>query len=165
MCVSLFSRTGDQPHNTSSLCWIRCFFDTVLGPNSGNTTNATGGMPLTDLEQAWLKPFKPVRVPIAPISTCWHSHWRHAYTRGFELRVQPTSLRAQSCIHVMWRAVCRSAKVAVRRGPTLPRLPSPTLRHLHVACRCNQEGKIILSRDHEGTRAWALQRDRHPTCC
>eukprot|EP00041_Stephanoeca_diplocostata_P011510 m.190642 g.190642 ORF g.190642 m.190642 type:complete len:402 (+) comp18568_c0_seq2:161-1366(+) len=50
----------DQPHNTSSLCWIRCFFDTVLGPNSGNTTNATGGMPLADLENAWLKPFQPV---------------------------------------------------------------------------------------------------------
>jgi hypothetical protein len=47
-----------QPTNQSSVCWIRCFYQTVLGPGAGNsTTTSSDGMSLALLEDAWNRPF------------------------------------------------------------------------------------------------------------
>ena len=58
-----------QPHNSSTICWIRCFYQTVLGQSSGtqriNYTGAnsslpsnTGtGMAMSALKAAWEQPF------------------------------------------------------------------------------------------------------------
>ena len=43
--------------NTSSSCWITCFYNTALGPDAGKVHGAVGGMPLQDLVDAWNKPF------------------------------------------------------------------------------------------------------------
>eukprot|EP01065_Artemidia_motanka_P000736 TRINITY_DN1033_c0_g1_i1.p1 TRINITY_DN1033_c0_g1~~TRINITY_DN1033_c0_g1_i1.p1 ORF type:complete len:343 (+),score=108.21 TRINITY_DN1033_c0_g1_i1:69-1097(+) len=46
------------PRNTSSPCWINCFFDTVLGPDARNTTaKPIGGMPLDDIVSGWKRSF------------------------------------------------------------------------------------------------------------
>jgi len=43
-----------QPHNASSPCVARCYMQTILGPSGGERKiNATEGMPLPLLEQAW----------------------------------------------------------------------------------------------------------------
>ena len=49
-----------QPANRSSACWIRCFFDTVLGPDSGTrlTRRPAAAMPLDALRAAWLRGFE-----------------------------------------------------------------------------------------------------------
>ena len=48
-----------QPRNTTSSCFIRCFYRTVLGPRSGDGLGPSfiGGMPLSQLEAAWARPF------------------------------------------------------------------------------------------------------------
>eukprot|EP00038_Savillea_parva_P014792 m.217466 g.217466 ORF g.217466 m.217466 type:complete len:413 (+) comp29115_c0_seq1:66-1304(+) len=43
--------------NTSSLCWVECFFDTLLGQNSSTHVNTTGGLPLESASTAWRRPF------------------------------------------------------------------------------------------------------------
>jgi len=43
--------------NQTSPCWVRCFFSTVLGPESHNSTNVTG-LPLDQLADAWTGAFK-----------------------------------------------------------------------------------------------------------
>jgi hypothetical protein len=41
----------------SSICFINCFYATVLGPNANHTLDLTGGMPMELLEAAWDAPF------------------------------------------------------------------------------------------------------------
>lgn len=41
----------------SSTCNIKCFFDTLLGPQNQKNTNGTGGVPLADAIAAWKRPF------------------------------------------------------------------------------------------------------------
>lgn len=43
--------------NTTDPCFIRCFFETVLGPDAGQPHGAVAGMPLDDLIAAWDRPF------------------------------------------------------------------------------------------------------------
>ena len=43
--------------NTSSICFVTCFYQTVLGPQSAHSKNTTGGMPMEDLDNAWRAPF------------------------------------------------------------------------------------------------------------
>ena len=45
--------------NTTDPCNIRCFFETVLGPDAGKAGGAVTGMPLPDLIAAWDLPFSP----------------------------------------------------------------------------------------------------------
>ena len=50
-----------QPSNTSSVCFIRCWYKTVLGPHAGDrmlTPSTMGGLLLADLEAAWRRPFR-----------------------------------------------------------------------------------------------------------
>lgn len=54
---SCFSDCGPGPRNTSSACWINCFYTTALGPDSGKPGGAVTGMPLDDLVNAWTAPF------------------------------------------------------------------------------------------------------------
>ena len=44
--------------NTTSPCWVRCFYETALGPDSGKRLTPSAGMPLQDLLEAWAAPFK-----------------------------------------------------------------------------------------------------------
>lgn len=44
--------------NSSSACWIGCFFKTVLGPTSSSVIPSPGGMPLAALSEAWRRPFE-----------------------------------------------------------------------------------------------------------
>ena len=50
-----------QPTNHSSLCWISCFFETVLGPDADSTLKPPGAqhgaMNVTSLVDAWLSGF------------------------------------------------------------------------------------------------------------
>ena len=50
-----------QPTNSSSLCWIQCFFDTVLGPGSNSTLKGPGkqqgALELAALTEAWTAGF------------------------------------------------------------------------------------------------------------
>lgn len=43
--------------NTSDVCWISCFYKTVLGPDSGTPGGAVTGMAISDLVDAWDAPF------------------------------------------------------------------------------------------------------------
>ena len=59
-CFATCDDSGVGPErNTSSACWIQCFYDTVLGPNAGQPGGAVEGMPLEDLIVAWDRPFLP----------------------------------------------------------------------------------------------------------
>ena len=53
-----------QRTNTSSECWIECFYSNVLGPNGSssllNHSDPNFGIPLPELQAAWDKPFLPV---------------------------------------------------------------------------------------------------------
>lgn len=54
--------SADQK-NTTSECWIECFYSNVLGPAGSssllNHTSPNFGIPLVELQAAWDKPFKP----------------------------------------------------------------------------------------------------------
>lgn len=44
--------------NTSSKCWVQCWFETALGKGAGEwPLNTTGGMSVQKLKDAWLAPF------------------------------------------------------------------------------------------------------------
>ena len=45
-------------YNTSSLCYIRCFYETLLGPNADSSSYAGGGMGATAITRAWLAGFE-----------------------------------------------------------------------------------------------------------
>jgi len=48
------------PRNTTSPCWISCFFGAVLGPEAGsNASRPLGGIPTAQLEQYWNDAFLP----------------------------------------------------------------------------------------------------------
>lgn len=47
-----------KARNTSSQCWIGCFFTTMLGPESGKVNGTIAGMPYTTLLNAWMQPFR-----------------------------------------------------------------------------------------------------------
>ena len=51
---------GTQKTNTSSPCWVDCFYKAALGPDSGKVGGKVEGMPLQQLRAAWEKPFLPV---------------------------------------------------------------------------------------------------------
>jgi len=44
-------------YNTSSPCYVRCFYDTLLGPNADSTDYAGGGMGAAAINDAWLAGF------------------------------------------------------------------------------------------------------------
>jgi len=48
-----------ERYNTTSECYIRCFYATVLGPHAGTGAIHPGddGMPIDLLEAAWNQPF------------------------------------------------------------------------------------------------------------
>jgi hypothetical protein len=46
--------------NQSSICYINCFYATVLGPNANHTLDIKGGMPMDQLEAAWQGGFAEV---------------------------------------------------------------------------------------------------------
>ena len=48
-----------QPANTSSACWIKCYFDTLLGDGAGSrVVGSAGGMSLESVRAAWEAPFE-----------------------------------------------------------------------------------------------------------
>lgn len=60
-CFNTCSQADQK--NTSSKCWIECFYNNVLGPKGTsellNHTSPDFGIPLKDLHNAWTKPFLP----------------------------------------------------------------------------------------------------------
>ena len=58
-CFESCDDSGVGPHrrNTSSPCWIECFYGTVLGPDADRHGGKLAGMPLADLVAAWNLPF------------------------------------------------------------------------------------------------------------
>ncbi len=49
------------PQNTSSACFVNCFYETMLGPRAGDGIGPKyigGGMHLNELERAWAAPFQ-----------------------------------------------------------------------------------------------------------
>ena len=52
-------KTCGPERNTSSACWIKCFYATTLGVDSGTKdTNATSeGLPTEQLVAIWERPF------------------------------------------------------------------------------------------------------------
>jgi hypothetical protein len=54
-----FDGCGDQKTNTSSPCWVDCFYQAALGPDAGKPGDAGGGLPTEALVAAWQKPFLP----------------------------------------------------------------------------------------------------------
>jgi len=54
-----FESCGSQKTNTSSPCWVDCFYKAALGPEAGKPGGAVSGMSLTELVAAWEKPFLP----------------------------------------------------------------------------------------------------------
>ena len=60
-----FSKCSDgDRRNTSSACYIQCFYDNVLGKKGSSTlmnhSSPDFGIPLAELQAAWAKPFLPV---------------------------------------------------------------------------------------------------------
>ena len=54
-----FDDCGAQKTNTSSPCWVNCFYKAALGPEAGTPGGTPAGMSTTDLVAAWTKPFLP----------------------------------------------------------------------------------------------------------
>jgi hypothetical protein len=54
-----FDGCGDQKTNTSSPCWVDCFYKAALGPDAGKVGGTVSGMPTAALVKAWEKPFLP----------------------------------------------------------------------------------------------------------
>lgn len=51
---------GCGVRNTTSPCWIGCFFDTILGENGGKSISLPlGGMPMSAIEKSWAGAFLP----------------------------------------------------------------------------------------------------------
>jgi len=50
---------GSQKTNTSSPCWVDCFYKAAAGPDSGKPFGQVGGMSLAQLTEAWEHPFLP----------------------------------------------------------------------------------------------------------
>ena len=50
---------GDQRANTSSPCWVDCFYKAALGPDADKVGGAVAGLSLDELKAAWTKPFLP----------------------------------------------------------------------------------------------------------
>jgi len=50
---------GSQKTNTSSPCWVDCFYRAAAGPDSGKPFGKAGGMSLAALTAAWEHPFLP----------------------------------------------------------------------------------------------------------
>jgi len=50
---------GSQKANTSSPCWVDCFYQAAAGPDSGKPWGKFGGMSLAQLAAAWERPFLP----------------------------------------------------------------------------------------------------------
>jgi hypothetical protein len=48
---------GAGLRNTSSECWISCFYETLLGPYAGTPGGNVTGWPLSDVLSAWHQPF------------------------------------------------------------------------------------------------------------
>ena len=46
-----------QPTNSSSMCYIECFYEALLGPDGGRTTPAAGGLNGTEIVGLWLQAF------------------------------------------------------------------------------------------------------------
>jgi len=55
-----FDACGMQKTNTSSPCWVDCFYKAALGPDAGKPGGAVTGMSTDTLVAAWVKPFLPV---------------------------------------------------------------------------------------------------------
>ena len=47
-----------EPTNTSSVCWVNCFFETVIGKGHNTTTRPEGGMTPGEVTAAWLTGFE-----------------------------------------------------------------------------------------------------------
>ena len=52
-----FESCGSQMHNTSSPCWVDCFYKAALGPDAGEPGGAVAGMSPPELVAAWERPF------------------------------------------------------------------------------------------------------------
>eukprot|EP00966_Prymnesium_polylepis_P169092 3909791-Prymnesium_polylepis.1 len=59
-CFSACEDSGvGHKRNTTSTCWIGCFYSTVLGPDAGRPGGEVTGLSLADLLVAWNRPFLP----------------------------------------------------------------------------------------------------------
>ena len=56
---SCFDNCGDQKANTSSPCWVNCFYKAALGPDAGTPGAPPSGLSIAALVAAWTKPFLP----------------------------------------------------------------------------------------------------------
>ena len=54
------------PRNVTSDCWISCFYNTILGPDSGVPGGVITGLPLSDLVDMWNFPFSDGSCPGLP---------------------------------------------------------------------------------------------------
>jgi hypothetical protein len=55
---SCFKGCGSR--NTTSTCWIGCFFDALLGPEAAHSTTVKlGGLPISEVEKTWADAFLP----------------------------------------------------------------------------------------------------------
>jgi len=63
------------PRNTTSSCWIGCFFDALLGPEARHSDSAPlSGMPVAEIEKAWTDAFLPEEqggCPVQDIPESW----------------------------------------------------------------------------------------------
>eukprot|EP01062_Namystynia_karyoxenos_P026325 TRINITY_DN20477_c0_g2_i1.p1 TRINITY_DN20477_c0_g2~~TRINITY_DN20477_c0_g2_i1.p1 ORF type:complete len:339 (+),score=82.73 TRINITY_DN20477_c0_g2_i1:79-1017(+) len=53
-----FSQCGPQ-RNTSSTCWVNCFYETALGPGASRPGGPISGIPLEKMIGMWKAPFEP----------------------------------------------------------------------------------------------------------
>jgi hypothetical protein len=57
-CFSSCADSGLGPaRNTSSTCWVKCFYTTLLGPDAGTPGGQVTGVPMEKILAAWEKPF------------------------------------------------------------------------------------------------------------
>ena len=55
------AKTGNARRNVSSPCWIKCFYDAVLGPSGskpGYDNSTAAGMTTAEIQAAWAAPFQ-----------------------------------------------------------------------------------------------------------
>ena len=55
--ASCLDGCADQRTNTSSPCWVDCFYKAALGPEADKPGGAVAGLSVDALKAAWLKPF------------------------------------------------------------------------------------------------------------